>query len=760
MGVLVLFGWALGVAVLKSVVPGWPTMSPLTAFAFVLSGAALWGVAAAIPDGAHEPSRRWLWQGIAGAVALIALLRLCDYLMGWNLGMDRLGFQEPAGAAGIFAPTRMAPVTALGFFLVGCALCLTTGPRFSVVFQVLTLLAGLVGWLGFSRYLYGGESLLAYQRMAVHTAAALVILSAGILCTRSDAGLMALLTSDSGVGVFVRRLVPAVLVVPTLLGWLQLAGLRAGWFGPEGGAAVIALATLLILGALIWASATLVHAAHARDVARARALDESEMRFRIMADAAPVMIWMAGTDKLCNFFNKRWLEFTGRSMNQELGNGWAEGVHPADLGPCFQTYSDAFDARQEFTMEYRLRRHDGEYCSVLDIGVPRFDAGGTFAGYIGSVVDVTELKRAQQRMELVVEAAPNAMVMVDHEGHIVLLNHQTERVFGYSRAELLGCSIDVLVPNLLRSAHAHFRDDYNLAPSGRPMGAGREVHGRRRDGSEVPIDVGLSPIHTPQGTAVLASIIDITTRREMEVQTAQQRDQLAHLSRVAMLGELSGSIAHELNQPLSAILSNAQAALRFLAGDVVDLDEVRNILKDIAADDARAGEVIRRLRALLTNTEVQFHPVDVNEIALDVLKLMRHDLQLRRVAMTTDLAAGLPRVRGDRVQLQQVLINLVVNGCEAMDGAPTDRHMTLRTAAVAGGAVEVSVADRGKGIPAEQLKRIFEPFVTTKAEGMGLGLAVCRTIVAAHGGELWATNNAERGATVHLTLPAERAVLS
>jgi signal transduction histidine kinase len=235
------------------------------------------------------------------------------------------------------------------------------------------------------------------------------------------------------------------------------------------------------------------------------------------------------------------------------------------------------------------------------------------------------------------------------------------------------------------------------------------------------------------------------------MEAAQQRSQLAHQSRVVMLGELSGALAHELSQPLTAILSNAQAALRLLPADPVDLDELRNIVTDIVADDIRAGRVISRLRALLKNDPAQHLPLDVNEVALDALRLMRIDLLNRNVPVITQLGAGLPLVEGDRVQLQQVLLNLLINGREAMDGAP-DRTLTLRTVALTDGGVEVSVTDRGSGIPPENLERIFEPFVSAKPEGLGLGLAICRTIVTAHHGRLWATNNADRGASLHFTL--------
>lgn len=187
-----------------------------------------------------------------------------------------------------------------------------------------------------------------------------------------------------------------------------------------------------------------------------------------------------------------------------------------------------------------------------------------------------------------------------------------------------------------------------------------------------------------------------------------------------------------------------------------DLDEVRDILKDIVDEDKRAGEIIWRLRLLLKKGEVQHQPLDLNEVVQDILRLVRSDLMDHGVAVSTELAPGLPVVDGDRVQLQQVLLNLVMNGCDAMvNTEAADRRLVVRTEPAADDGVGVAVTDRGCGIPPEDLERIFEPFFTTKAQGMGLGLAVCRTITAAHGGRLWATNNADRGARFHFTLPAK-----
>src|SRR5882672_2056272 len=238
-----------------------------------------------------------------------------------------------------------------------------------------------------------------------------------------------------------------------------------------------------------------------------------------------------------------------------------------------------------------------------------------------------------------------------------------------------------------------------------------------------------------------------------EAETQQQREQVMHLTRVAILGQLSGALAHELNQPLTAILSNAQAAQRMLARQPLDLGEFHAILGDIVADNTRAGDVISRLRALLRRGGTQLEPLDIGAVVADVLALTRGELAAQQIAIRTQCAASLPLVLGERVQLQQVLLNLLLNASEAMNAnAPHDRRLTASTALSDEGLVVVAIADNGSGIEPATAGRLFEPFFTTKENGLGLGLSICRSIVAAHGGRLEAGNNQERGATFTLTL--------
>jgi nitrogen-specific signal transduction histidine kinase len=255
------------------------------------------------------------------------------------------------------------------------------------------------------------------------------------------------------------------------------------------------------------------------------------------------------------------------------------------------------------------------------------------------------------------------------------------------------------------------------------------------------------------GDKILSIVRDITERRRAELETDAQRRELAHLSRVAMLGELSGALAHELSQPLTAVLSNAQAARRFLDREPLDREQLRGALDDIIRNDRRAGTVIDRLRALLRKEDIARQPVDVNEVAREVIDLAYGELVSRRITVKSAFAPAIPRVLGDRVQLQQVVLNLLLNACDAMNSAhATERYLALSTAA-GERFVELVVSDRGPGIPDGQLERVFEPFVTFHEQGLGLGLAISRSIVTAHGGSIRAENNADVGATFRCLLP-------
>jgi len=360
---------------------------------------------------------------------------------------------------------------------------------------------------------------------------------------------------------------------------------------------------------------------------------ESEARFRLVADSAPVMIWMSGIDKLCTYFNKPWLDFTGRSIDRELGNGWAEGVDPEDLQKSLETYIQFFDRREAFKMEYRLRRHDGEFRWVLDTGVPRFNPDGSFAGYIGSCIDVTEQRLAQE--------------------------------------------------------HLH-----------------------------------------------------------------QAQEDLARVTRVVSMGELAAAIAHEVNQPLTAIVTNGQFCLRRLDGSTSNPDELRAAITAIVNDGTRASAVISRIRSLLTKEASNRTELDINQIIQDVTILLRNEFTRNRVSLRTELASDLPRLSGDPVQLQQVLINLIMNAIEATSSSTNGRRKILIRSAKNPDGVLVQVQDSGPGIEPGLANRIFEPFFTTKAKGIGMGLSISHSIIESHGGRLGIVPSSA-GALFEFTLPTD-----
>jgi C4-dicarboxylate-specific signal transduction histidine kinase len=249
-------------------------------------------------------------------------------------------------------------------------------------------------------------------------------------------------------------------------------------------------------------------------------------------------------------------------------------------------------------------------------------------------------------------------------------------------------------------------------------------------------------------------IFDVTARRQGQEEAQRHLNEVAHLARVTAMGEMAAAIAHDLNQPLGAILNNVGVAEMLLATDPPDLVELRAILEDIRADDRRAGEVVRSMRALLRRREVERQALDLNELVRATFRLIATEASLRRVALQMDLAPELPRVSGDHVHLQQVLLNLMVNGLDAMSGGSgSERRLVVGTRRASELEVEAAVSDFGPGFPEDALARVFEPFYTTKKEGLGMGLSIARTIIEMHGGRIEARNRPEGGAAVRFVLP-------
>jgi two-component system sensor kinase FixL len=416
---------------------------------------------------------------------------------------------------------------------------------------------------------------------------------------------------------------------------------------------------------------------------------------------------------------------------------------------------EVIDTKQERLIpEERITDAKGNVHWMQTVKRPIVMGNGGGVQVLGSATDITERKRAEEKFRIAVEASPNAIVMVNEQGQIVLVNVLTEKLFGYERNDLIGQSVEMLVPERFRADHPAHRAGFFASPQTRTMGAGRDLFAQRKDGTEFLVEIELNPIQTAEGIFVLAALVDITERKRAESELQRNREELAHVTRVSTMGELAASLAHELNQPLTAILSNAQAAQRFLSVKPTDLDEIKDILKDIVEDNNRAGEVIHRMRALVKKEDLAFAALDIAGVVRDVIQLVHSDAILRNVRVSLEASPNLPSVRGDRVQLQQVVLNLLLNAFEAMKDTPTaEREALVRTEITGVNEVEVAVCDRGVGLTSDKLDKIFEPFFTTKKDGLGMGLSISRSIVDRHGGRLWAENNRDRGATFHVVLP-------
>jgi two-component system sensor kinase FixL len=338
----------------------------------------------------------------------------------------------------------------------------------------------------------------------------------------------------------------------------------------------------------------------------------------------------------------------------------------------------------------------------------------------------------------------------------MLVNAHAEKLFGYARDELIGKAVEILVPERFARGHPDDRAKFFAAPEARAMGAGRELFARRKDGSEFPVEIGLNPIQTPHGLVVLANVIDISARLAAEEETRRSREQVELLGRVSLLGEMTASLAHELNQPLAAIVNNATAAMQYLEQGRLDPKQLQEILTDVVGDGHRAYDIMRNVRGAIKKGSAIRGRINLNDVVKAVTHMVQRDAASQFCKMEMSLAADLPAIEGDPTQIQQVVINLVHNAIDAMHDTPPGRRIVAIATNYNGeGTISVVVRDYGSGISEATRGRLFEQFFTTKQEGLGMGLAIVRSIIEAHGGSIAAENAEGGGARFHFRLPVK-----
>jgi two-component system sensor kinase FixL len=406
------------------------------------------------------------------------------------------------------------------------------------------------------------------------------------------------------------------------------------------------------------------------------------------------------------------------------------------------------------------RRADGStFPMYLSVGEITPDGGDQL--FVGIIRDRTEqhayeeaLREQTERLRSIIETVPDAIIVIDEKGAIESFSPAAERLFGWSSAEVIGHNVKMLMPAPYQSKHDSYLERYRKTGERRIIGIGRIVVGQRRDGSTFPMELAVGEMNRPSGRSFTGFVRDLTERQDTDNRLQELQTELLHVARLSDMGQMASALAHELNQPLSAVINWTQAARRTIAtGGAAASDKVLGYMDNAIAQADRAGQIIRRLRDFIERGETEQQTESINKVVEEATALALVGAKESGARVTFALSSGLPPVMIDKVQIQQVVMNLVRNALEAMAEVAV-RRLTIATGLADDGMIEVSVADTGPGLPADVAAKLFQPFVTTKEKGMGLGLSISRSIIDNLGGRLRANANADGGVTFSFSLPA------
>jgi PAS domain S-box-containing protein len=484
-----------------------------------------------------------------------------------------------------------------------------------------------------------------------------------------------------------------------------------------------------------------------------------------MLQLIPVAAWTIRPDGTPDFINQKWLEYTGQARAHVLSRpeAWMTAIHPDDRDVATTVFWEGIRSGRDFEMETRFRRaRDGAYRWHLNRAVALRDEEGTLIRFVGTSTDIEDLKQSQQelrktdeRTRLIIDTALDAVVTMDASGTITSWNKQAEIVFGWSSVEAIGQHMsELIIPQPHRMAHESGLQHFLATGEGRLLRRRIEVTAIRRGGVEFPVELEVIPLEFGEEWVFTAFIRDITDSKQAQEALRKTQAELANMARMMMMGQLTASIAHEVNQPLSGIITNASTCLRMLDANPPNVQGARETARRTIRDGNRASEVIKRLRALFSKRQATTESVDLNEASREVIALLLSKLQSARVILRSELADDLPLVTGDRVQLQQVIMNLLQNAADAMiDVHDRARQLLIRTQCDEADHVRLTVQDSGVGLEPQAIGRLFDAFYTTKDGGMGIGLAVSRSIIENHQGRIWAQPHDGPGATFSFSVP-------
>jgi len=882
-GIVVLTGWQFHLDRLKSLVAGGIRMAPLTALAFVFAGGAVYASGfSALPNSGSVV--RWTRFTFAGILLLISSIKLVAFMSGSNLPVDALTFPRASEGTN---PAVMSPAAACSFFLFGVAFLLPRRSTTMPLFQTLTLVGGLASWLGLNFLLFGGEPLFPFAQMAAQTALLLIVLSAGILSTRADGGLVALLTKNSPGGLMARRLIPAALILPILLRWFRMKGQLAGLYSSQAGWSLFTLTLMLAFGGLVWAAAILLdRLEEKRRVAEMKVRAGQEL-LQAVADGSLAVIYVKDLEGRYLFVNRRHEELF-HVRRDEIAGKTDYDLFPKETADAFRAVDEQVATTGAAVEAEEIAPQDDGLHTYFSIKCPLRDDSGKVSAVCGISTDITERKRAEDalrqsdaRTRAMIDAALDAIIAMDEMGVIREFNPAAERIFGYRRDETIGRSLgDVIITVGLRDAHREALARYLVTGEGKLLGKRIEVEGTRADGTGVPLELSISrapgdgppmftgflrditdrrqaeealraseerfrtmadsapvliwisgvdkrctwfnrqwlefvgrtleqelgdgwaenvhpddlghcistytaafedrrtftmeyrlrrqdgqwrwvfdkgiPHHRPGGdfAGYIGSCVDITERKHLE-------DQLHHAQKMDAIGRLAGGIAHDFNNLLTAINGYADLTLGGLSQDNPLRDGVENIRK--AGDKAAA--LTRQLLAFGRRQIVETKVLDVNELVENNAKILSRVIG-EDIRFVTSLDPALKPIKTDPGQIEQILMNLAVNARDAMPqgGKLTietrnvyldDTYAEQHTGAGTGDYVMLAVTDTGCGMDAQTQAQIFEPFFTTKevGKGTGLGLAIVYGIVKQNNGNIWVYSEPGKGTTLKVYFP-------